>query len=337
MSTYGQLCVDITDEGKVDISINEPNHYLLVHPSKFKAPLQDTTQFSKHTFHYVSNDYKNYDFKVFPPSNWGYDYKIVDSNSRMVTYSVRLYRENWHLGPVSSTEYRIDAKYDKDDRIKSTLFYPLTKEFDEDSIEIKWSRKPVKYKFDAFGLSKTTGGIIYERDKNGNLLYFMLGKHSQIEKLSNAEIYDSLNREMSNDKSNLLNYYIDKFMGITYEDSLIKEYIHISMLDRVNKVTVEYDNKNRAIRIVDYSEDEKHASCIIAIEYVDNTSQVARVIKTEYATNWENKITGKRIWRYNYDSREIKSIIIDSWDSYQWDNDYFLDKSKAVSKEIIIN
>lgn len=335
ISAYGQLCVDVLKDGRVDISINEPNHHLLVHPSKYEAPVRDTTQFNKYTFHYRSNDY-SYDFKVFPPLNWGYDYTIVDSSDRKVTYAVQWYREEWHLGPVSSKEYRIDAKYRKDGRARSTLLYPLTKEFDEDSIEIKWSRRPIKYKFDAFGLSKTTG-IKYERDKNGNLLYFIMGKHSEIEKLSNAEIYDSLNQEMSNGNSNLLNYYLHKFMGVTYEDSLITEYIHVSMSYPVSQVTVEYDDKNRALRIVDYSEDEKQASCIIAIEYVDNTSQVARVIKTEYATNWENKITGKRIWRYNYDSREIKSIIIDSWDSYQWDNDYFLDKSKAVSKEIIIN
>ncbi|MEX1192297.1 MAG: hypothetical protein WEA99_10005 [Brumimicrobium sp.] len=335
VSAYGQLCVDVSNEGKVDITIDEPNHYLLKHPSKFEAPLRDTTRFNKYTFHYVSNDY-NRGFKVFPPLNWGNDYKIVDSNKRKITYAVRLNRVKRHLGPLSSKEYRIDAKYSKDGRLKSTLLYPLASGVDEDSIEIKWSRKLIKYKFDAFGLKKTTGGIKYERDKDGNLKYFLMS-YLEKEKLSNAEIYDSLNREIINGSGNLLKYHIYKFMGVIYKDSLITEYIHLSMANIANKVTIEYDNENRAVRIVDFPEDEKHASCIVEIKYIGNTNKVDRVIKTEYATNWEYKIIDKRIWRYNYDNGEVKSIIIDTWDSYQWDNDYFLDESKSVSKEILVN
>lgn len=327
----GQFSAEVDSLGELAVTVLEPSHTLWVHPSLFQPPARDTSRFSQYTFAYLSHDFVFHPLNLFPSVGWNTDYSIIDSSRNQVTYSFWHYVAQWHLGPRDSYRYLIDARYDRHGRLSSTRLIPdfVTPSNGEASY---WAgiRKKVSYHFGDHGLINSSNGISFDRNDAGQLRFFRCG-HTQ---LSNAAIFDLLDQGMTDGVRNDLRYELDHFMGTKYEGPLLKAYIHLSREGAANKVSLDYDSLGRVRAIVDFPEDEKQAHAKIEIAYVGDSPKVLRIIKRDFATNWDYSITQQQIWEYQYAGDRVSELTIIKWDSHRWDNAFYDNMENGV-REVI--
>ncbi len=337
-SMLGQLNIEVTKNGNVEVQYLEPTHYFFKHPSTLHLSFPDTTLFNRTTFKYTSIGYVNDNYMPFPASQWGNNYKIIDVNGRNARATVEYSFSKRHLGPLFTHTYPIDLKYDKQNRISSAKI-ALRAIGVPDSLsrfqKTKVRNKQLwKYKYNAQGIKETKDRVSYVRDREGRLLYY---KHG-FSKLSNPTIYDSLKNQLRNEPTmHLGTDDLLKFVGLKYKNKMLTEFIAFIDQYDVKKIELEYDLQNRLIQIKEFKKGHEYYSTIIKLEYNKESGKIVRVLKTNFASNWNYKITGKYIWEYNYKLEKINSITKLGWDSFKWDNDYYENKPYSSSKEIKID
>lgn len=326
-TSYSQLWLDVSREGIATIHIDEPSSRFHLHPSNWKLIERDTTKFGRLIYNYYPADAQAYEWKTFPPSNWGENYEIVDSTNRKLKLTFEHSVANWH-GPSRTSNYEMDVFYDKHGRLEKTEYMF---DFEDEDGETNERMARWKYQFKNDQIQGVKGYIDYNRDDEGRLLYFIQG-HSD---LTYDEIYDSLNHEFENDKSTLFHYsHINKFIGVKYKNNLPVEYIIFGMDGGLNKVTFFYDTVGRLERIEEFYEGARHNSTEVFFNYQQNSDKLSKITHIEYADNWpDGRITLKHSQAYVYDNELISTIIKNQWRSYAWDNLVY-EKPPIVSEEI---